>query len=61
MHMYSLGSVNTKGLVPATSPGNQIPSYELPIFVQKSSQEFKPVLIRGIIRTDKLSRSLSGQ
>lgn len=61
LHMYSLRSVNTKGLIPATSPGDQVPSYELLIFIQKSSQEFKPVLIRGIIRTDKLSRSLSVQ
>ena len=34
----SLRSAHTEGLVPATSPGHQVPSCELPIFTRKSSR-----------------------
>ena len=33
-----LRSTHTEGLVPATSPGDQVPSCELPIFTRKSSR-----------------------
>ena len=33
-----LKSAHTEGLVPATSPGDQVPSCELPIFTRKSSR-----------------------
>ena len=36
--MTLLRSAHTKGLVPATSPGDQVPSCELPIFVKKFSR-----------------------
>ena len=34
MRTISLRSAHTKGLVPATSPGDQVPSCELPIFIK---------------------------
>ena len=33
-----LRSAHTKGLVPATSPGDQVPPCELPIFIKKFSR-----------------------
>ena len=36
--MITLRSAHTEGLVPATSPGDQVPSCELPIFTRKSSR-----------------------
>ena len=38
LQRWDLRLAHTKGLVPATSPGDQVPSCELPIFIKKFSR-----------------------